>query len=164
MREGVVVVGIIKGPWGSRGEVKIDAASDVPQRFAPGSLLFLGDAPIKVQWSSNHKKRLVVKLEGIDDRIQAEALMVQILHVPEEAVPPPPENHYYYFQILDMGVWTKEGELLGTVKEILNTGSNDVYVVRDQQRDVLVPAIEDVVVEVDVKNRRMVVDLPEGLL
>ena len=159
----MVVVGLIRGFSGLHGEVRVEIATADPQRFSPGTLLFVGDTATQVQKARKYKKGIVLKLEGIDDRNQAEALMGQPLLVPEEDVPPLPEGDYYYFQILDMQVWTREDEFLGTIQEILHTGSNDVYVVRQQKQEVLVPALEDVILEVDVKKQRMVVDLPEGL-
>ena len=70
---------------------------------------------------------------------------------------------YYHFQILDMEVWTLSGELLGAVTDILSTGSNDVYVVSKGGSETLLPAIQDVVLDVDLEKGRITVDLPEGL-
>jgi 16S rRNA processing protein RimM len=83
--------------------------------------------------------------------------------VPEGMAPPLPEGAYYHFQIVDMRVYTRGKEYLGIITQVLSTGSNDVYVVCHQGRELLVPALEGVVREVDVEGRRMVVDLPEGL-
>lgn len=105
----------------------------------------------------------ILKLRGIDTREDAEGLAGVELEVPTEDVPPLPDGSYYHFQILDMEVWTSAGELLGIVVDILITGSNDVYVVRGGDREILVPALEDVVLEVDVEGGRLTVDLPEGL-
>ena len=85
------------------------------------------------------------------------------MEVPQDAVPPAPEGTFYYFQMLDMAVYTTQGEHLGTVIDILKTGANDVYVVRQDDQEVLVPAVADVVVEVNVEEKRMVVALPKGL-
>ena len=79
-------------------------------------------------------------------------------------MPPPPDGSYYHFQVIDMDVVSEDGEPMGKVAEILTTGSNDVYVVRDpSSKDVLVPAIADVVLSVDPDQNRMIVRLPDGL-
>ena len=110
-----------------------------------------------------HRGMALVKFRGVDTREDGESLAGVELEVPIEDVPPLPDGSYYHFQILDMEVWTASGELLGTVEDILNTGSNDVYVVRRCAEEVLVPAIESVVLRVDVDGGRITVDLPDGL-
>ena len=110
-----------------------------------------------------HRGMALVKFQGINTREDAERLAGVELEVPIEDVPPLPDGSYYHFQILDMEVWTTTGELLGVVEDILITGGNDVYVVRSGGGEVLVPAIEDVVLDVDVDEGKITVDLPEGL-
>ena len=80
-----------------------------------------------------------------------------------DEVPSLSPDSYYHFQILDMEVWAITGDFLGTVEDILSTGSNDVYVVRQGKSEVLVPAIQDVVLEVDMEKGRITVELLEGL-
>ena len=158
------MVGKIAGPWGLRGDLKITPLTDFPERFSPGSRLYLKGRPTRVQYVRTLKGGLRVKLDMINDRTQAEAVRGDELTVPWEDVRPLPDGSYYHFQIIDMGVWTEEEEYLGAVKEILHTGGNDVYVVRDRgNKELLIPAIEDVVLKVDPSENRMVVRLPEGL-
>ena len=83
--------------------------------------------------------------------------------VPEGEVPSAPEDEYFHYQLLGMSVRTEDGEALGALEEILETGSNDVYVVRGPGGEVLVPALATVVLQVDVDGAEMVVRLPEGL-
>ncbi len=160
----LIAVGVVGGPWGVRGHVKVASLTDLPERFSPGSQLLLDDRPIHVQSSRSYKGGLVIKLREIDSRQAAEVLRGKLLQVPKDRAEPLPKGRYYHFQILDMQVWTKEEHFLGTVKEILTTGSNDVYVVRGDSKEVLIPALEDVVLEVDTEKGRMTVDLPEGLM
>ena len=159
-----MVVGRLLGPWGRRGEIKLRPLTDFPARFAPGSALYLDGAPVTVQGSRPHKTGLVVKLREVNGRGAASRLRDSFLTVPSDELPELDESTYYHFQIVGMEVCTAGGERLGAVREILETGSNDVYVVgRPSARDLLVPAIADVVIEIDVAARRMTVELPEGL-
>lgn len=104
----------------------------------------------------------MVKLDAVGDRTTAERLRGKELTVPRASVMPLPEGTYYHFQLLDMAVWTDQGEYLGEIKEIFSTPGNDVYVVRGPGgREVLVPALQDVVIEVRPQEKRMVVRLPE---
>ena len=159
-----VVVGRVTGPWGLLGDVKVESSTDFPERFSPGSVLLLDGRPTRVVRSRSHKGAFVVKLDQVNDRTQAESLRGTILSIRRDETRPLPEGTYYYFQIIDMGVWSEDGEYLGAVTQVLSTGANDVYVVRDAgQKEVLIPALEDVVLEVNPAEGRMVVRLPEGL-
>ena len=146
------------------GDIKVQPLTDIPSRFSPGSVLRLGGTPARVERARSIKGGVLVKLDIVNDRTEAESVRGLFLTVPHEEVQTPPEGAYYHFQIIDMGVWSDEGEYLGQVKEILLTGSNDVYVVKDSgKKDLLIPALEEVVLEVDLPQNRMTVRLPEGL-
>ncbi|HJO81730.1 MAG: ribosome maturation factor RimM [SAR202 cluster bacterium] len=159
-----MVVGIITGAWGLNGHVKVQPDTDFPDRFEPDATLYLRSRPIKVRSSRPAKGSYVVKLDSASNRTEAEALRGQFLTLPQADLQELPEGHYYHFDLLDMAVYTDEGEHLGRIKEVLSTRGNDVYVVeRDGSSDLLVPAISRVVREVDVEGQRMTVRLLEGL-
>ena len=158
------LVGIIVGAWGVAGEARVQPHSDNPRRFAPGSRVLVEGKPQRITRCRWHQGFALVKLDGVQTREEAAGLKGARLEVPLEDAPALTPDTYYHFQILDMEVWTSHGEYLGHIQDILTTGSNDVYVARDGDREVLIPALGDVVVEVDTKTGRMTVDLPEGLL
>ena len=159
-----IAVGRIRGGWGLRGDLRVELLTDLPSRFAPGSVVYLDDRPVCVERSRASKNGLLVKLDIANDRTAAESLRGRVLTIPQRDIKPLPDGSYYHFQIVDMGVWSDQGEFLGTVKEILSTGSNDVYVVQEEgRRELLIPALADVVVSVDLGENRMTVRLPEGL-
>ena len=159
-----LVVARVKSAWGMKGDLNVEVFSDVRGRFAPGSILYLGRNPIRVERSRPVRRGLVVKLEGVDDRGAAESYRGMPLTVALNAIEPLEEGTYYHLQIVGIDVWTEDDEHLGKVSEILVTGANDVYVVRGKTGgEVLVPAIRDVIVEVNLQDNRMVVSLPEGL-
>ena len=119
---------------------------------------------MRVRRSRELKGGLLLKLDSVDDRTSAERLRGKSLSVPANEVPPLPEGTYYHYQLIDLDVYTREGERLGAVREILATGANDVYVVgRPEAKDLLIPALKGVVVCVDLAAGRMIVRLPEGL-
>ena len=159
-----VIVGKVLGAWGTRGDLKVETFTDSPQRFAPGSTLFLDGGAVRVLRARSHKGGVVVGLDLVNNRTHAESLRGAILTISRDEVGPLPEGSYYHFQVIGIGVWTEDGEFLGEVREILPTGVNDVYVVRDGgKKEVLVPSLESVVLDVDLGENRMVVRLPEGL-
>ena len=158
------MVGKIGAPHGVGGEVRITSHSDNPGRFAPGGVLYLEGRPHKIQRSfKTHGRVWVLRLEGIRNHQEAEALRGKLLTVPREDSPLPPEGAYYHHQLLGLYVYTQEGESLGPITDILITGSNDVYVVSNDGEELLIPAIESVVMQVDLEQGIMVVALPEGL-
>ena len=159
-----VVVGRVTGCWGLRGDLKVESHTDFSRRFSPGSVLYLGGRVSRVERSREYRGGLLVKFDLVNDRSQAESLRGTFLTVPLDDVKPLPPGSYYHFQIIDIGVWTEGGEYLGEVKEILGSGANDVYVVRDEDnREVLVPALKSVILEVHPRDKKMVVRLPQGL-
>ena len=154
-----VEVGRVVAPWGVRGELRVSPLTDNPGRFRPGGAVILRGRSARVMRSRKSNKHIIVKLEGVDDRNAAEALRGELLTItPGEAPPLDREGTYYYFQVIGMEVFDEGGDRLGEITEILRTGANDVYTVRDAHgHDVLLPAISDVVLDVDTKNGRMTV-------
>lgn len=161
-----LVVAQVLAPWGHRGEVRAEILTDFPKRFAGMERIFVGDdlVPYRVQSARLHKGNVVLKLEGIDNPDQAEHLRGELLYVPVEEAVPLGKDQYYQYQIMGLEVWTVEGRFLGRVTEILETGANDVYVAEQDGREVLIPAVAEVVQEVDLKRHRLMVKLLPGLL
>ena len=159
-----VIVGIVLGARGFNGEVVVKAISDSPDRYSLGGSLYINGDPHRVERVSPLPKgRLALKLDGINTRDEAECLKHSYLTVPQDMVAPLADGAYYHFQILDMRVYAQEGEYLGEITRILSTGSNDVYVVSRETREILIPAVDEIIVQVNVEKGTMVVDLPEGL-
>ena len=152
------------GAWGIRGHIKVQPQTNSPQRFDPGSSLYLDGAAVKVISSRQNKGGYVILLDSIPDRNAAETLRGSWLTIPESYLDTLPDDAFYHFQLMDMDVYTDEGERLGRIAEIIETPGNDVYIVRKPgERDLLLPAIKDVVMNVDTQSSRMTVHLLPGL-
>jgi 16S rRNA processing protein RimM len=156
-------VGRVAAPWGVRGDLKVQPLTDFPERFRPGATLWARDRRHEVRGSRWSRGFVYLGLSGIDNRDAAEQLRGVLLEIPEHELTPLPEGQYYRFQVVGLEVCTPEGEHLGQVAEVLSTGSNDVYVIRGGPNELLIPAIEDVVIEVDVEGGRLVVEPPEEM-
>jgi len=166
-----LAIGRIIAPHGIRGEVKVEVMTDFPERFKPGLRAFLGVGgedlaakPVKIVAARPHKGGFLVKLDVIPDRNAAELVRDRYLLIPEAEAMPLGDHENYLHDLMGLQVETTDGRLLGELKEVLFTGANDVYVVSGPDGEVLLPAIRDVVLQVDLPARRMVVALPEGLL
>jgi 16S rRNA processing protein RimM len=159
-----IAVGRVLGAHGQDGGLSIKVLSDVPNRFDPGRVLVIGGGSYKVARSrATGRDTRLLWLEEVSGRDQARPLQGQWLSVPEKDVPQAVEGEYFHYQLVDMAVYTEEGELLGNITQILETGSNDVYVIEGPAGELLVPATSQVVRDVDVEGGRMTVRLLEGL-
>lgn len=160
-----LVIGQVVGVHGLRGDLKVRVESDDPERFYMLKWAYLGDAHerFRVRGVRFFKGFALLRLEGIADRTTAEAYRGQYVWVHVSESLPLGEDEYYFYQIEGLTVQTDEGEVLGHVVEILETGANDVYVVRGPQGEILLPAIKDVILDVDLAEGVMTVHLLEGL-
>ncbi len=162
----LVVVGRILRPHGLRGEVSVASESDVGRRFDVGRALLvqeLGRRLIVADMRFHHQ-RLLLRFEGVEDRDAAQALCGLTLAVERREVPPPPAGTYYHFELVgcvveDLGV----GEL-GVVEAVLEDGGGFLLQIAASDRRLLVPFVHAVLRLVELEERRIVVDLPLGLV
>ncbi len=161
-----LAVGRILRPWGVRGDLKVKILTEDPARFEWLETVYVGPlfVPHRVERARLHGGAVLLKLTGCDDCNAAEAFRGLLIQVDIRDALPLKEGEYWVHQIVGLQVHTPEGDLLGVVQEVLETGANDVYVVRARSgREVLIPALESVVLEIDPAAGRMVVQLPDGL-
>ncbi len=166
-----IVVGEIRRPHGIRGEVRVEILTDYPEQVDRHEYVYLArpQAPDDVERYAlesvrPHKGVLLIKLEGVEDRDAAEELRGMLVEVPLEDAVPLEEGEYYHFQLIGVDVETETGEWLGRVADVIATGAADVFVVRGPRGEILLPAIEDVILELDTEEREMTVQLLPGLL
>lgn len=166
---GYMAVGLITSAHGLRGDVKIELHTDFPERFAPDTVLYLDVAltEMTLEAARPHQGGMLLKFAGVDDRTEAETLRGQWLFIPEEAAQTLEEDTYFVHDIVGLTVETAEGRVLGKVSDVLFTGANEVYIVQSQDdppREILLPAIADVIQRVDLAAGRMIVTPLPGLL
>jgi 16S rRNA processing protein RimM len=158
-------------PHGVRGEVRVEIMTGYPERLSqhPHFLLAPPTSPedvtrYPVERVRLHGKVALVKLGGCDDRNTAELLRGMWVQIPVENAVPLEEGEHYHFQIIGLEVETDEGEHLGQIVDVLETRANDVYIVQGPEGELLVPAIDDVVLDLDSKARRMVIHVLPGMM
>ncbi len=152
-------------PHGLDGTLLCEVVTEFPARFRTTRRVFLGDPPhpYSVRRARVRGGMLLLALEGVTSPEQAEALRGQEVQVPvEEAVALPP-GRFYWHQVIGLEVRDEQGRLLGTVADILETGANDVYVVHGEAGELLLPAIRDVVLQIDPAAGTLIARLPPGL-
>lgn len=154
------------GAHGARGEVVVRPLSRFPERFRTLRHVFLGESYTRatITRQRRHGRNALLTLDAVPAREAAQALTGRYLYVPETDAVPLPAGEYFVHQIVGLNVVTLDGAPLGSVEEVLQTGSNDVYLVRGPRGDVLLPAIKDVIKEVDLARGTMRVELLPGLV
>ncbi|MGI6007692.1 MAG: ribosome maturation factor RimM [Ruminococcus sp.] len=162
-------VGVITSTHGLRGEVKVFPTTDEPKRFKKlkEAILDTGKERLKVEIESTKffKKFVILKMKGFDSIEDVENLRQKSLYVTREHAVKLKANEYFVADLIGMTVATDEGEHLGILKDVLQTGANDVYVIEsDRYGEVLIPAIRDCILEVDTEEGRMKVHLLDGLI
>lgn len=168
-KQGQVLIGKIVGVHGTKGTNKIRSYAESLSVFAPGRTIFVRatggpETSFEIDWVKPHTRTPLLSFKGVTEHSQAQALIGAELFIPKEELPELDEGAYYWVDLIGIAVFTKENEYLGRIESIIETGSNDVYVVKGDKTEVLIPALESVVKNIDLENKRMLVDLPEGLI
>ncbi len=162
-----LVVGKLHRPHGVHGEMILEVLTDFPERLHEGVTLYVGEkqAPMRLVKVRQHNKGLLVSFQGCSTPEAAGELRNQFVHVPAADRPPLPEGDYYHHQIIGLHVLSDQGEPLGIVSEILETGANDVFVIRPKNGpEILVPDTDEVILRIDLMKGEMVIHLLPGLL
>ncbi|MGH2499201.1 MAG: ribosome maturation factor RimM [Candidatus Limnocylindria bacterium] len=162
--DGALVVGLVRGPHGARGEVRIDRRTDVADRFRPGAPLHCdGVGPLVVASSRGDPAEPIVRFHGYDDRAAATALRGRFLRVTRAESRRASAGAYLWADLVGLRAETPDGTTLGTVREVLRAGEADVLVVREGGEERLLPLLASVVHEVDLAGGRVVVVPQEEL-
>ena len=162
---GRIAVGRINSVWGMKGHVRVTPLSSNPERLKAGAVVFVLGRPTMILEVVTPQGYPIVKFQGYTDRTAAEHLRESIIEIDEADLPALPEDEYYVDDLVGLEVVTRDGDVIGRLTDVLGTGANDVYLVaRPGLKDALIPAINDVIVSVDLVEKRMVIDPIPGLL
>ena len=167
MKQPLLIAKIV-GTHGLKGTFRVYSYAESLSVFTPDSLILMrntkGSEKIHVvNWAKSHKKTILLSLKGIGTISQAEALIGSELFISKADLPEPEGGTYYWFDIIGLSVFTIDNEYIGSVESIIQTGGNDVFVVKDRDKEILIPGIESVVLSIDFNQKIMTVDLPDGL-
>ena len=170
VKEDFLLIGKITGAHGIKGTSKAFFYSESLSVIESESFILLKNSQgqekaYEIKWVKPHSRSFLLSLKGINCREEAEALIGSELFIKKERLSELEDGTYYWFDIIGLNVYTIEDKYLGCVESIIPTGSNDVYVVKDAaiSNEILIPALESVVLDIDKNLNMMRVDLPEGL-
>lgn len=158
-----IVIGKIVAPHGVRGDIRILPLTEKPEQFLDLEYLLLHDGrKLTVKHARFHKRMVLVSTEEIKTMNEAELLRDQEVLIKAEDLPELEEGQFYVADLIGLPVFDEEGKQIGTFKDSLSTGSNDVYVITvPGEKDILLPALKIYVKEINLVEKRMVVTLPE---
>ena len=162
-------VGVISSTHGIRGEVKVYPTTDDPERFLDLDEVILDTGRehkiLEIEGVKFFKNQVILKFKGYDNINDIEKYLKKDLLVDREHAVELGENENFIADLIDMEVVTDEGKVLGTLTDVIETGANDVYAVKTPEgKEILLPAIRDCILDVNVDEKRMTVHVMEGLL
>jgi 16S rRNA processing protein RimM len=161
-----LAVGRFHRPHGIQGEIFMELMTDFPERLRRGKRLFVGEEhrPMRLASVRQHQNGLLVSFKEYDTPEGVAELRNKMAYVTDQGLPTLPEGEYYHHQLMGLSVLDEDGKFLGVLSEILETGANDVYLVKtSEDKELLIPALESVLLEVNLEQGTLRVRLPEYL-
>lgn len=155
-----LVLGRLRRAHGIKGEIPLEVHTELLDLLVPDSIVYVGDGYRRLIIESTRWKKdlLLIKFNEIDDRTVVSELTNQLLYTKTDQLPPIEDDEIYDHDVIDLRVYEENGQLLGVITQVLKTGANDVYLVEDESgKEVLIPAIEDRIIEIDLDQKKMVV-------
>ena len=163
-----VTIGKIVGVHGVKGTLKIHSYAESLEIFQPGDRISVStsegrEKDYEIDWIKPHSRGALLALNNISDREQAMTLIGADLQIEKAVLPELETGVYYWYELIGLKVFTIDDRYLGRLESIIETGANDVYVVKNDRSEILIPALKSVVQAIDIEANSMRVDLPDGL-
>lgn len=167
--DSLLLIGQVVRTQGIKGAIRILPFGRGATSFTPGCVIYLQKKqgtrrPLTVASFRKHGQMTILSLREVEKIAEAQELVGCFVFVAKENLPALPPDEFYWYQLLGLKVQTEKGTFLGTLAEIMPTGSNDVFVVRKDHQECLIPATDEVIAQVDLKKKTMVIRPLEGLL
>ena len=155
-----LVLGKLRRAHGVKGEIPLEVYTQILELLTPSNVVFVGEdhQPLTIETTRWKNDLLLIKFEAIDDRTVVSELTNELLYVKTSQLPPLPEGDFYYHELIGLDVYEPDGRYLGVLVQILETGANDVYLVQnDANEEILIPATEEMILEIDPDQAKMIV-------
>ncbi|MBN2244705.1 MAG: 16S rRNA processing protein RimM [Candidatus Aminicenantes bacterium] len=167
-RDKLIPVGKVIGSQGNKGELRTKIYyKPREESFFPQKIFFIlneKESQSRVRSFRINKDFYILKLDTVDTIVQAEQFVGKDIYIPESELEALEEGYYYNYQVIECTVFTKDGNIVGTVRDIINIKDNDLLEIEREGRVVLIPFSEGICLEVDPEEKRIVIDPPDGLL
>jgi 16S rRNA processing protein RimM len=167
-KKDLVLIGKIVGTHGLKGTSKIQPYAESLEIFKSGTALLVSSPDgsenrHEIDWIKPHSRGALLALKEITGCDQAKSLIGAELYIEKAELPKLEPGTYYWFDLIGVNVYTSDDRCIGSIDSIIETGANDVYIVKNADKEILIPALESVVRSIDIESKIMRVELPEGL-
>jgi 16S rRNA processing protein RimM len=167
-KKDVVLIGKIVGAHGLKGTCRIQSYAESLEIFESGTALLVSSPDgsenrYEIDWIKSHSRGALLSLKEVTGVDQAKSLIGSELYIEKAELPKLESGTYYWFDLIGVNVYSADDRYIGRLDSIIETGANDVYVVKNADKEILVPALESVVRSIDIESKKMRVELPEGL-
>lgn len=155
-----LVLGKLRRAHGVKGEIPLEVYTQMLELITPDKVVFVGEdhQPLTIEKTRWKSKLLLIQFKEIHDRTVVSELTNELLYVKTSQLPPLPEGDFYLHELIGLDVYEPDGRFLGVLVEILETGANDVYLVEnDAGEEILIPATEEMILEIDLEKEKLVV-------
>jgi 16S rRNA processing protein RimM len=163
-RDDLINIGRVLGPWGVKGKIKIAPLTDFPERFNPGQTLYCDAEACVIESTDWHRGNALVKITGVDTIVLAERFTGKYVTISPSQIMPLPTGRFYHFQIIGLVVITADGREIGPVTAVLNSAASDIYAVKGQDGEILIPATDATIKTIDLEKKIMIIEPVPGLL
>jgi 16S rRNA processing protein RimM len=165
----LVTIGVVVNTHGHLGEVRIKPLTDYPERFKTMKTLKIYKnkeiRELTIKGLKDHNGMIIARFDEINDMNQAIEIKGSEIKVNRDEVVQLPPDHFFVFDLIGLAVYTIDNEYLGLIDEVIETGANDVYIIKKPgSKDILIPALKKLVHEVNLEDKKMIVELMEGLI
>jgi len=160
-----IIIGQVVNVVGLKGELKVYHYSDYKERFEELTTIFIEDTSYEINSVRYVKETVILKLQGIDDRSQAEKYKGKNIYIDKKDLRVLPEDTYYIFDLIGLSVVEEDGRLLGTVSNVIQNSAQDLFEVESENHSkFLIPSVDEFILNIDMEKRTIKVRLIEGLL
>lgn len=159
-----LILGKLRRPHGVQGEIPLEVYTQMLELLIPGSLVYVGDAhqPYTIENTRWKQELLLLKFTEVNDRTLISELTNELVYIKTNELPSLSEGDFYYHNLIGLQVYEDNGLFLGVLREVLQTGANDVYLIQNDTGDeVLIPATEEMILDIDLDQKKMVVSRME---
>ena len=157
-------IGKVVNVVGLRGEIKIYNYSDTTDRYLKFKEIIIGEKTFNIDSVRVQKNMIIMKLQGITKREEAEALKEQLVYITEAQLEQLPEDTYYVKDLIGLTVKTVEGEEIGKVKDVIQNGGCDIYDIQGAKGQIMIPAVKEFIKSVSMEEQTIIVSLIEGMM
>ena len=167
LSDSLLLIGRVIRPHGIGGLLKISSYAQSPETFGNSGAVYLGTgsgalSEYRVSSIKPQKNFFLLKLEGVNTLEESEPHRGADIYIKKERLTRKEAGEYFWFELIGIKAYSTRGELIGTVRHVLSTRSNDIYVIEGEKKEILVPATHSAVREIDLENQRMIISETEG--